>query len=140
MTDRDSELALLPPDPTFPAASYERVARLLRSGAIGFLLLAGAGMVAELVLNPSETVATLLSSGPSGGFGTFHLFLSHLSSAEPDAFILLGIYIMIAVTVGRVVLATADFFRGGERVLGAISVTVVVLLLVALFVVAPFVQ
>ena len=46
---------------------------------------------------------------------------------------------MVAVTIGRVALAAADFYRGGERALGAISLAVIALLLVALFVVAPFV-
>ena len=139
MTEPVPTTESLPIDPTFPPAAYERVARLLRAGVLGFVLLAGAGTIVQLVADPSETVATLLASGPTGGFGTFHLFLTHLASGGSDALILLGIYVMVAVTIGRVGLAAADFYRGGERELGAISLAVIALLLVALFVVAPFV-
>ena len=47
---------------------------------------------------------------------------------------------MVAATIGRVLLVTVDFFRGGERALGAISAAVIVLLIVGLFVVGPFVH
>jgi uncharacterized membrane protein len=140
VTDRDAAVAALPIDATFPPAAYERVARLLRGGVIAFLLLAGAGLVGQLVLNPYESVSTLLATGPSSGYGSFGIFVGHLASGQPDSLILLGIYVMVGVTIGRVVLATVDLYRGGERTLGALSATVIVLLLVALFVVAPFVR
>lgn len=140
MTTRDAASAALPLDATFPPAAYERVARLLRWGVIGFLVLAGSGLVGQLVLNPSESVSSVLASGSFSGYGSFGLFVGHLESGQPDALILLGIYVMVAVTVGRVALATVDLYRGGERSLGALSATVIVLLLAALFVVAPFVH
>ena len=58
----------LTPDPTFSPEAYERVAWLLRSGVLAFLILAGVGMVAYLILNPSETLASLLSSNPTNEF------------------------------------------------------------------------
>jgi uncharacterized membrane protein len=116
----------LPIDPTYPPAAYERVARLLRYGILGFLVLASAGLIGQLVLNPSESVGSILASGPSSG--------------QPDALIFLGIYVMVGVTIGRVALATRDLYRGGERALGALSTAVIVLLLIALFVVASFVH
>ncbi len=136
----ESDASKLPIDPTFPPAAYERVAWLLRGGVLGFVLLAGAGMVAYLALHPSETVSEVLAGGPSVGLGSFVTFLGGLAVGRPSAIILAGIYVMVAVTVGRVVLATFDLYRGGEKALGGLSATVVVLLLIALFVVAPFVQ
>lgn len=140
MSETDVPVPALPPDPTFPPAAYERVSRLLRGGVLGFLLLAGLGMTAQLVLQPSETVASLLASNPEAEYGSAGALVGALGAGYPGAFIILGIYVMVAVTVGRVVLATADLYRGGERALGAISAAVVVLLLVGLFVVAPFVR
>jgi uncharacterized membrane protein len=130
----------LPPDPTFSPVAYERVARLMRSGVLGFLLFAGVGMVAHLVLDPSESVASLLASNPVSEYGSAGALVGALGAGRPDALIILGIYVMVAVTVGRVVLATADLYRGGERTLSAVSAAVVVLLLFGLFVVAPFVR
>jgi uncharacterized membrane protein len=140
MTGSDASAHALPPDPTFTPVEYERVARLLRSGVLGFLVLAGVGMVAQLVLSPSETVASLLASKPGSEYGSAGALLGALGAGYPDSLIILGIYVMVAVTIGRVMLATADLYRGGERALGAISSVVVVLLLVGLFVVAPFVR
>jgi uncharacterized membrane protein len=130
----------LPPDPTFPPSAYERVARLLRGGVLGFLIFAGVGMVSQLILQPSQSVGSLLASNPASTYRSFGVFLGQLGSGNPEALIILGIYLMVSVTIGRVVLATADFYRGGERALGAISVTVVALLVLGLFVVGPFVH
>jgi len=140
VTASDVSAPVLPPDPTFSATQYEQVARLLRSGVLGFLIFAGFGMVAQLVLSPSETVTSLLASKPASEYGSAGALVGAFGAGYPDSFIILGIYIMVAVTVGRVVLATVDLYRGGERALGTISAAVVVLLLVGLFVVAPFVR
>ena len=140
MTGSDVPSSAVPPDPTFSPAAYEQVARLLRSGVIGFLILATVGMVAELILSPSETVSALLVSHPATEYGSAGDLVGALGAGYPDALIILGIYLMVAVTVGRVVLATADLYRGGERALGTISAAVVALLLVGLFVVAPLVR
>jgi uncharacterized membrane protein len=140
VTGSDAAEHALPPDPTFTPAAYERVSRLLRSGVLGFLILAGVGLVAQLILNPSETVATLLASHPASEYGSASDLLGALGAGYPDAAVILGIYVMVAVTVGRVVLATADLYRGGERALGTVSAVVVGLLLVGLFVVAPFIR
>ncbi len=140
MTGSNTLTADLPTDPTFSPAAYEQVAWLLRSGVLAFLILATAGMVADLILNPSETLASLLASSPARGFASIGAFGGYVVAGRPEALILLGIFVMVAVTMGRVLLATADFFRGGERVLGAISGAVVVLLIVGLFVVAPLVH
>jgi uncharacterized membrane protein len=105
-----------------------------------FLLFAVAGVFAQLLLNPSEDVGSLLASNPVSDYRTLGTFVSDLTAGNPGALILLGIFVMVGVTVGRVVLAAADFYRGGERTLGTISTVVIVLLLVALFVVGPFVR
>jgi uncharacterized membrane protein len=133
-------LRALPVDASFPPSSYERMSLLLRSGVLGFFVLATVGMIAGLLTNPSETVSDLLASNPSAQYGTVGAFLGRLFGFAPDAIVVLGIFILIAVTIGRVVLAVADFYRGRERVLGMVSLVVVLLLLVGLFVVGPFVR
>jgi uncharacterized membrane protein len=140
MSGTEPTLESLPDDPTFPPSVYERTARLLRAGVLVFFLLAVVGMIAALAQNPSETVSTLLSSTPAVGFGSFGSLWARLVVLEPTAIITLGIYVMVAVTIARVVYAMVDFYRGRERVLAALSGCVVVLLIVGLFVVAPFVH
>ncbi len=130
----------LPVDPTFPPAAYERISKLLRGGVLLFLVFAGAGMIARTVIDPTETVAAVLANPPLSRFGSVGGFLSALSVGRPEALITLGIYVMVGVTIGRVGLAAVDFYRGRERSLGAVSIAVVALLLLGLFVVAPFVR
>lgn len=131
--------AQLPIDPTFPPSAYFRVATMLRTGVLGFLALAAVGMVARMIASPSLTVASVLATNPAAAYGSAPSFLSALGRLQPEAVVILGIYVMIAVTIGRVVLATIDFYRGGERILGTVSLAVVLLLLLGLFVVAPIV-
>lgn len=140
MSEPEVPLEALPPDPTFPPSVYERTARLLRGGVIVFFVLAAIGMIAALVQNPSETVSELLGSAPAVGFGSFASLLGRLEVLEPTAIITLGVYVMVAVTIARVAYAAVDLYRGRERTLAALSTCVVVLLIVGLFVVAPFVH
>lgn len=140
MTAEDPSLALLPIDPTFPPAVYARTSRLLRSGVVGFFLLASAGMIAGLWENPTQTVSSLVTSNPVTEFGSVGTFLSQLFGFAPGAVITLGIFVMVAVTIGRVIYAAVDFYRGRERLLAGLSATVVALLILGLFIVAPFVH
>ncbi len=47
---------------------------------------------------------------------------------------------LVAVTVGRVLYATVDLYRGRERLLAGLAGAVIVMLIVGLFVIAPFVR
>ena len=131
--------AELPIDPTFPPSAYFRMATMLRTGVLGFLALAAVGMVARMIATPGLTVASVLATDPAAAYGSASKFLGALANAQPEAIVILGIFVMIAVTIGRVVLATIDFYRWGERVLGTGSLAVVLLLLLGLLVVAPIV-
>lgn len=130
----------LPLDPTFSPAAYERVAGLLRAGIVGFLALAGSGMLLQLVLHPTESDSSLLAPGSGTAYPSDPMFVNGLLSLQPSALILLGVFVMVAVTIGRVVLAVVDFYRGRERILAGISAAVVLLLALGLLVVAPLVR
>ncbi len=140
MNEPDASVASLPEDPTFPPSAYEQLTRLLRGGVIGFFLLAMVGLIADLAQNPSETVSTLLGSTPAAGFASIGVFARSLVALQPSAIIILGVYVMVAVTITRVFYAMVDFYRGGERTLGGLSAVVVLLLFLGLFVLAPFVH
>jgi uncharacterized membrane protein len=140
VTAPDPGIAGPDPDPTFPPSAYERLSLLLRGGVVGFLILASAGLIAHLVAHPTETVASLLAPTSTSGFPALGALFSGGLAGSPEALIILGIYVMIAVTIGRVLLATVEFYRGGERALGTVSAAVVALLTVGLVIVAPFVH
>jgi uncharacterized membrane protein len=132
--------ATVPIDPTFSPGAYERVALLLRTGVVGFIALASCAIILELVLHPTASSDSILASGAGRPYTSIGGFVDGIISLQPPALILLGLFVMVAVTVGRVVLAAIDFSRGGERVLTVISAAVVGLLLLGLFVVAPLVR
>ena len=107
---------------------------------ISFFVLASIGLVVALVANPSETVASMLAFDPRSLYMPPAAFLANLVALNPSAIILLGIYLMVAVTIARVGYAAMDFARGRERTLTWAAIAVVVLLLIGLFVVAPFIH
>ena len=130
----------LPPDPTFTPAAYVRTSLLLRGGIIAFLILSSAGLVLGLLANPSESVPTLLGSNPFAGWGSVGEFFSSLTTLQPGVLILLGVFVMIGVSIARVLDAMVAFFRGHERVLALVCLAVAALLLVGLVVVSSLVR
>ena len=133
-------LSELPPDPSFTPDTYVRTALLLRSGVFGFLILSCVGMVIGLVENPGETVGTLIGSSPFTNVGSSGTFLSSLVGLHANALILLGVFVMVAVSVGRVFDAMVVFIRGRETILAVVCGVVVVLLVFGLTVVASIVH
>lgn len=133
----DPGLAALPPDPTLPPRAYERMALLLRFGVLASGLMLGGGLIVYLLQHPSETFTGILSVNPIQNYLNGGTLFSALASGRPEAWMTLGILVLIAATVGRVALAARYFFAGRERALGAVTLTVAILLLVALFVVGP---
>ena len=97
-------------------------------------------MIEGLLENPSQTVETLVSSNSGSPFGSVGSFLSDLGVLQPNALVTLGIFVLVAVTVGRVLYATVDLYRGRERLLAGLAGAVIVMLIVGLFVIAPFVR
>ncbi len=133
-------IAELPPDPSFTPETYVRTALILRSGVIGFLVLSGVGMVIGLVESPGMTVSSLIGSSPFVNVGDPGTFLSSLASFQANALILLGVFVMVAVSVGRVVDAMGVFIRGRETILAVVCGVVVALLVFGLTVVASIVH
>jgi uncharacterized membrane protein len=129
----------IPADSTFPPTAYEQITLLLRTGVVAFLVFASCGLTLDIALHPGASSDILLMAGSGRQYASAAAFASGLLSLQPAALILFGLFVMAAVTVGRVILAAVDFYRGGERILCAISVAVTALLLVGLFVVGPLV-
>ena len=130
----------LPPDPTFTPAAYERTSLLLRAGVVGFLVLSSVGLLLGLIANPSESVSTLLSSNPFAGWGSVGEFFASLATLQPGVLILLGVFVMVGVSIARVLDAMVAFFRGHERTLAFVCLGVAVLLVVGLVVVSSLVR
>lgn len=141
MTETPSSSDLeLPPDPSFTPEVYVRTSWLLRGGVIGFFVLSSVGLILGLIANPSESVPTLLHANPFAGWGSLGAFFTSLVELQPTVLILLGVFIMVGVSVARVLDAMVSFFRGRELILAAVCAAVAALLIVGLTVVASIVR
>ena len=130
----------LPPDPSFTPEVYVRTSWLLRGGVIGFFVFSTIGVILGLISNPSENVSTLLHANPFAGWGSFGAFFSSLAQLQPTVLILVGVFIMVGVSVARVLDAMVSFFRGRELIMAAVCAVVAALLIVGLTVVASIVR
>ncbi len=129
-----SKATALPDDPTFSGAAYETMALLLRVGFAGFLILASIGTSILLLRHGSESVQVLYQTNPRSVYWTVHEYFVHLDDYSDRALILLGLAVMIAGTVSRLLVSSVYLFRGKERLLGAISVAIVAVIVLALLI------
>ncbi len=130
----------LPADPSFTPEVYARTSLLLRGGVIGFFVFSTIGVILGLIANPSESVSTLLQANPFAGWGSFGEFLSSLAHLQSTVLILVGVFIMVGVSVARVLDAMVSFFRGRELIMAAVCATVAGLLILGLTVVASIIH
>jgi uncharacterized membrane protein len=129
-----------PRAPTIPDDAYRSMTAVLRGGLLLSLLILGGGLVAYLVAHPGESSSPAISSNPIVQYLSLSGLGQGLASGAPDAYLALGIYVLIATPILRVATGTYYFHRGHERVIAAVTLTVLVLLLVGLFVIGPLIR
>jgi uncharacterized membrane protein len=122
------------------AQANTRMAWGLRIGlAIAFAVLAF-GLAAFVFAHPNEDRRTLVNSNPIGGYLQVPALVQGLVAGRTEAYLTLGILILVFTPVGRVAIGWYYFRRAGDRVLVWISTTVFALLLVGLFVIGPLIR
>ncbi|HXY12189.1 MAG TPA: DUF1634 domain-containing protein [Thermoplasmata archaeon] len=113
---------------------------VLRLGlGLALVVLAG-GIIAYIVENPGVSSSTVLSSNPILGYLSFPGLASGLASGSVGAILTLGLIVLVATPIVRVVSGMYYFRKGGEREMTAISFTVLVLLLLGLLVIGPYIR
>ncbi|MCI4373497.1 MAG: DUF1634 domain-containing protein [Thermoplasmata archaeon] len=135
-----SEPVILPRDGTFPPTAYERMAWLLRVGLFASLALLVGGLAAYLWWNPRATATQAIDSNPILRYLDVEGLARGLASADPTAYLTVGLLVLVATPIVRVAAGFFYFRRGGERSLAAITFVVLVLLLLGLLVVGPLVR
>ncbi len=109
-----------PPDTSTPPSvkplpdeAYVRMTLVLRVGlGLSLAILAG-GLVAYLVAYPGATSATVLSRNPILQYLSFPGLFSGLASGSVEAFLTLGLVVLVATPIVRV-LSGFYYFRRGE--------------------------
>ena len=123
-----------------PDAAYVRMTFVLRLGLGLALVILGGGIVAYLLANPGETSQSVLSSNPILGYLSVPGLGSGLADGSIGAVLTLGLIVLVATPIVRVVSGLYYFRKVGERAMTAITFSVLVLLLLGLLVIGPHVR
>ena len=123
-----------------PPEAYVRMTFVLRLGLGLSLAILGGGIVAYVVMNPGASSSSVLSGNPISSYLTFPGLLSGLASGSIGAILTLGLIVLVATPIVRVVSGLYYFRKVGERAMTAITFAVLVLLLLGLLFIGPHVR
>jgi len=125
---------------TLPDKAYLRMTLVLRVGLVGSLLILAGGLAAYLAENPSTSAAAEVNSNPTLQYLSVPGLASGLLAGSAEAYLTLGLLVLVATPLVRVISGLYYFQAGHERAMTAITFTVVVLLLVGLLVLGPLLR
>jgi uncharacterized membrane protein len=129
-----------PARPELPPAAYARMTLVLRLGlVIAVLVLIGA-LAVYLAGHPGATSGDAIAHNPILGYLGLIGLARGLASGAPAAFLTLGLLVLVATPIVRVVSGLYYFERNGERTMSTVALAVLVLLLVGLLVIGPWVH
>ena len=123
-----------------PLGTYRWMAGALRTGLVSALLLLAVSLTAVVYVHPWSSSGTWVSTNPITRYLSLAGLASGLGAVSPEAVLTLGVLVLIATPVVRVITGSVAFFRHGERQMGALTLTVLAMLLIGLFVVGPLVR
>jgi uncharacterized membrane protein len=116
------------------------MALLLRIGLILALAILLAAEVVYLAMNPGVSFAATVATNPILRYLNLAGLAAGLADGSLPAYLTLGLIVLIATPVVRVLSGIYYFHRGGERTMTAITIAVFVLLLVGILIVGPIVR
>jgi len=123
-----------------PPEAYVRMTLVLRVGlGLSLAILIG-GLAAYILVHPGATSESVLSTNPILGYLSFPGLGSGLASGAVEAFLTLGLVVLVATPIVRVLSGFYYFRRAGERAMTMITLVVLVMLLVGLLVIGPLVR
>lgn len=123
-----------------PDSAYVDMSRVLRAGLILSLIILFAALVAYLLANPSESFSQVVSSNPALQYLGLVSLASALAHGVPDAYLTVGVLVLVATPILRVITGLYFFERNGERTITMIALIVAILLVLGLLVVGPLVH
>ena len=122
-----------------PEEAYARMAVVLRVGLALSLLVFLSALTAYLALHP-HAAWTSSASDVWRPYLSFLGLLGGLRAGSPVAYLTLGILLLVATPLVRVLSGLYYFEKGGERAMAGIALTVFLLLLFGLFVLGPLIR
>lgn len=135
-----SENPTPPPVSPLPETAYVRMALVLRAGLLLALAILGGALAAYVVIYPNADSSSVLGRNPILGYLSLAGLATGLASGSVVAYLTLGLVVLVATPIVRVLSGFYYFRRAGEREMSAITFAVFALLLVGLFVIGPLVR
>jgi uncharacterized membrane protein len=123
-----------------PPEAYVRMSVVLRAGLGLALVILGGGLVAYVLTHPGASSSSILSENPVLSYLSVGGLTSGLASGSVEAFLTLGLVVLVATPIVRVLSGFYYFRRARERAMTAITFGVFALLLVGLLLVGPYVR
>ena len=123
-----------------PDSAYRRMTLVLRVGLVSALLILGGALVVYLALRPGVTASEIIGSNPILQYLNLPGLLGGLAAGSVEAYLTLGLLVLVATPVVRVVSGFYYFERGHERTMAAVTLTVTILLLLGLLVFGPLIR
>ncbi len=124
--------------PRLSPEARPRMTLILRIGLLAALALLVVALVAYLLEHPGATSASALASNPILHYLNLPGLAAGLAGGRPEAWMTLGLLVLLATPLVRVLTGTYYFHQDGERTMTAITVVVFLLLLVGILVIGPF--
>ncbi|MGA8711050.1 MAG: DUF1634 domain-containing protein [Thermoplasmata archaeon] len=123
-----------------PLEAYLRMTLVLRVGLGVALAILGVGIVAYTLENPNASSSSVLTSNPILSYLSLEGLASGLASGAVGAFLTLGLIVLVATPIVRVLSGLYYFRQAGERTMTMITFAVFVLLIVGLLAIGPYVR
>ena len=128
------------PHPQLPDEAYRRTTRVLRVGLLSSLAILAGGLAAYLLRHPGGASGPAISSNPIVQYLSLGGLYHGLLTGAPEAYLALGIFVLIATPILRVAAGAYYFHRGHERQMAAVTLTVLFLLVVGVLVIGPLLR
>lgn len=113
---------------------------VLRLGLAAALTILLGSLAAYLAENPSASSSGTISANPIVQYLTLGGLARGLASGAPEAFLVLGLFVLIATPILRVITGIYYFGTNRERVMTGVTSAVLVLLLLGILVIGPLIH
>jgi uncharacterized membrane protein len=112
---------------------------VLRVGLLSSLALLLGSVVAYLLAHPGATSESALANNPILNYLNFPGLARGLAAGRIEAWMTLGLLVLLATPIVRVLSGVYYFHQDGERTMMYVTTTVFLLLLVGVLVIGPYI-
>jgi uncharacterized membrane protein len=113
---------------------------VLRGGLLVSLAILLGALVAYLLENPGATSTGTIATNPIAEYLNLGGLAHGLATGAPEAYLGLGLFVLIATPLLRVATGIYYFGTNHERTMTAVTIVVLVLLLLGILVIGPLIH